>query len=185
MSLKIKGSVLRSRLAFIEEHSGKKGLETVFGQLPARDQTALQGLLASKWYPFELGSRLDLAIVTALGGGKADYFLRLGEASAERNLGSVHKDFLVPDDPHGFLARAPMIYSFYYDQGRREYRSVGPREAVLITFDAEAFSAADCLTVVGWHKKALEMCGANEVRVVEEECRARGGAVCRYRLTWT
>jgi hypothetical protein len=28
------------------------------------------------------------------------------------------------------------------------------------------------------------MCGATNPRVVEEECRARGGNVCRYRLSW-
>ena len=77
-----------------------------------------------------------------------------------------------------------MIYSFYYEQGRREYRKEGEREAVLTTHDAETFSAADCLTVVGWHRKALEMCGARQVRIVEEECRALGGTVCRYRLAW-
>ena len=54
----------------------------------------------------------------------------------------------------------------------------------LVTRDAETFSAADCLIVVCWHRKALEMCGAAGVQVSEEECRARGGAVCRYRISW-
>ena len=74
--------------------------------------------------------------------------------------------------------------SFYYDKGRRDYAKLGPREAMLTTHDAETFSAADCLTVVGWHTKALEMCGATGVRVSEEACRARGDAVCRYRVSW-
>jgi hypothetical protein len=60
----------------------------------------------------------------------------------------------------------------------------GAKEAVLTTHDAETFSAPDCLTVIGWYRKALEMCGATTVRIVEEECRARGGAVCRYRVSW-
>jgi uncharacterized protein (TIGR02265 family) len=181
---KIKGSVVRSRLAFVEELAGRQGLEDVLGRLPADDRTVLSSLLATKWYPFELGRRLDDAIVQALGGGKEDFFLRLGEASAEKNLKTVHKDFLVQGDAHAFLARAPMVYSFYYERGRREYRKEGPREALLTTHDAETFSAADCLTVVGWHRKALEMCGVKGARIVEEECRARGGNVCRYRVTW-
>ena len=91
----------------------------------------------------------------------------------------------MPGDPHAFLAKAPLIYSYYYDQGWREYEKTGEREAVLTTRDAETFSAPDCLTVVGWYRRALAMCGANGPRVVEEECRARGGDVCRYRLTWS
>ena len=61
----------------------------------------------------------------------------------------------------------------------------GEREAILTTRDAETFSAPDCLTVVGWYRRALEMCGAREPRVIEEECRAAGGACCRYRLRWS
>jgi hypothetical protein len=41
------------------------------------------------------------------------------------------------------------------------------------------------MTVVGWYRKALEMCGCVAADVVEEECRARGNSVCRYRLTWS
>ena len=91
----------------------------------------------------------------------------------------------VAGDPQAFLAKTPLIYSYYYDQGRRDYEKVGDHEAVLTTRDAETFSAPDCLTVVGWYRRALAMCGARAPRVVEEECRAKGGSVCRYRLRWS
>jgi hypothetical protein len=29
------------------------------------------------------------------------------------------------------------------------------------------------------------MCGAKEPKVIEQECRARGGKVCRYRVSWS
>ena len=72
----------------------------------------------------------------------------------------------------------------YYETGRREYRQTGDTEGVLTTYEAETFSTADCLTVVGWYRRALQMCGAKDVEVVEEECRAKGGTVCRYRVSW-
>jgi hypothetical protein len=182
--IKIKGSVLKSRLAFVEEQAGADGLARVKGRLDAADQRALARILPTAWCAFELGHRLDEAIVQELGGGRSDYFLRLGEASAERNLSGVHRAFLRPGDPHGFLAQAPEIYAFYYDRGRRTYERAGEKEGVLTTHDAETFSGPDCLTVVGWYVKALQMCGARDVTVVEEECRARRGAVCRYRARW-
>ncbi len=55
---------------------------------------------------------------------------------------------------------------------------------MLTTHEAETFSTADCLTVIGWYRKALQMCGAKGVKMVEEECRAQGGDVCRYRISW-
>ena len=181
----IKGSVIKSRLAFVEQHAGKEGLEQVLATLSREDQDALKHFVAVQWCPFELGRRLDDAIVRVLGRGKTQFFERLGAASAETNLTTVHKAFLTHGDPHAFLAKAPQIYRLYYDTGHREYERTGEREAVLTTFDAETFSAPDCLTVIGWHKKALEMCGVSNVRIVEEECRARGGTVCRYRISWS
>jgi uncharacterized protein (TIGR02265 family) len=116
--------------------------------------------------------------------GRSDFFERLGAASAEKNLASLHAGYLTPGDPQAFLAKAPQIYSLYYETGRREYTQTGPTSGVLTTHDAETFSGPDCMTVVGWYRKALEMCGAQNVSVTEEECRARGGSVCRYRVHW-
>ncbi|MBA3346486.1 MAG: hypothetical protein H0T44_14520 [Gemmatimonadales bacterium] len=39
--------------------------------------------------------------------------------------------------------------------------------------------------LAGWYRRALETCGISGVRIVEEECRATGGKVCRYRVRWT
>ena len=180
----IKGSVVKSRLAFVEENFGKEGVNRVLATLPEPDRKTLASILTVKWYPLDLGTRLDEAIVNALADGKPDFFERLGAASAEKNLTGVHRSFLSVGDPHAFLTRTPAIYSMYYEKGRREYKKTGDRSATLTTYDAETFSAPDCLTIVGWHRRALEMCGAKNARVVEVECRATGGSVCRYQLSW-
>jgi uncharacterized protein (TIGR02265 family) len=181
----IKGGVLKSRLGFVEEIGGSDAIKRVLAALAEEDRKSLGAILTVKWYPIDLGTRLDHAIVQVLGGGSPDYFERLGAASADRNLTTIHKAFVTVGDPHSFLARTPAIYSMYYEKGRREYQKTGDRSAVLTTFDAEVFSAPDCLTVVGWHRRALEMCGATNVQVREEECRSRGGAICRYRVSWS
>jgi hypothetical protein len=180
----IKGAVLKSRLAFVEEHAGKDGVRRVLEALPEADRRTLRMLFTSNWYPFALGKALDDAIVRVTGSGRTEFFQRLGEASAEKNLAGIHSGYLTRGDAHGFLAKSPSIYSLYYQAGRREYQQTGAKEGVLTTHDADTYSAADCLTVVGWYRKALEMCGVSRPRVMEEECRASGGKVCRYRVAW-
>ena len=122
----IKGAVLKSRLAFVQDHSGKDGLQRVLAALPEGDQRTLRMLFTSNWYPFELGKALDDAIVRALGGGRPEFFERLGAASAEKNLTSIHSGFLTKGDAHAFLAKSPTFYSLYYESGRREYTPAGP-----------------------------------------------------------
>jgi uncharacterized protein (TIGR02265 family) len=181
---KVKGSVLRSRLSFVEGTFGEEDLRRVLESLSAEDQEALDRMLPSTWLPFEVGRRLDDSIVKVLGGGRPEFFERLGIASAEKNLTTVHSMFLTPGDPHAFLAKAPHIYRLYYQTGRRDYEQTGEKAGVLTTTDAETFSNADCMTVIGWYKRALEYCGATNPQVVEEECRAKGGEACRYRVSW-
>jgi uncharacterized protein (TIGR02265 family) len=181
---KVKGSVLKSRLEFVRTEFGEAGLNKVLDSLSEEDQKVLGRLVAVTWVDFDVGKRLDDAIVKLVGGGSTRFFERLGEASAEVNLASLHSAFLTPGDPQAFLAKAPQIYRLYYDVGWREYHKTGEREGVLTTHEAETFSKTDCMTVIGWYRKALELCGARNVRIVEEECRASGGSVCRYRVSW-
>ena len=103
----VKGAVLKSRLAFVEEHAGKDALAKVIASLPADDQRSLRIVFTSNWYPFELGKRLDDAIVQVLGKGRSDFFEKLGEASAVKNLGGIHSGYLTRGDAHGFLPRRP------------------------------------------------------------------------------
>ena len=97
----IKGAVLKSRLAFVERQAGKPALEQVLATLPPDTQRTLRMLFTSNWYPFAIGKALDDAIVQVLGGGRPEFFEKLGEASAEKNLGAtgVHRRFLVESDP--------------------------------------------------------------------------------------
>jgi uncharacterized protein (TIGR02265 family) len=180
----VKGAVLKARLSFVEQNWGKPALEKVLASLSREDQETLRVILTVKWYPFAIGERLDAAIVRELGGGRTEVFERLGAASADANLSSVHKGFLTPGRPHVFLGKAPQIYGFYYETGRRTYEQTGETAGVLTTYDAETFSAPDCLSVVGWYRRALELCGVTNVKIDEDECRARGGAVCRYKVRW-
>ena len=180
----VKGGVLKSRLQFVEDAAGKEAVQRVLAALSDEDRKSLGMLLTAQWYPFDLGKRLDAAIVKELGNGREEYFERLGEASADKNLTTVHRNFLTQGDAHGFLAKAPTIYKLYYGNGRREYERTGEKSGRLTTHEAETFSAPDCLTIIGWYRRALQLCGVNDVRVVESECRARGGSVCRYEVSW-
>ena len=180
----IKGCVLRARLQFVEENFGRQAGEQLVQSLGADDQQKLRSILNSQWYPFDLGTRLDDAIVRLVGKGDRDFYERLGEASAFRNLTTVHAAFVTEHDPHAFLRKADEIYSAYYEKGHRDYRQTSPTSGVLTTRDAPVATVGDCGTVVGWHRKAMEICGARDVEVVEEECRAKGGSVCRYRVSW-
>lgn len=116
------------------------------------------------------------------GKGDRKVFEDLGAASAREKLTTVHKTFVAGKSSRSLLEKAPLTYGFHYDTGRRTREPTGPTSGALRTYEAGSFSAADCLTVIGWHRGALAMCGATEVTTQETACRARGDAVRSYEI---
>ena len=174
---------MQSRLEFVRERGGDAAVQRILARLSEEDRKACAHILTAAWYPFDLNERLDDAIAAEMNIGDR-VFLLMGEKSATHNLSASHRVFATGRDPHGLLRRAAQIYQAYYDTGRREYEQTGEKRAVLRTYDSKSFSKHDCLTVVGWHRKAIEMCGGNNVRVIETKCRATGGDCCEYVCEW-
>lgn len=182
----VNGAVLLARRNFVTTEHGEEAWQRILGQLSEEDRETLGGvILTSQWYPFPLNARLDVAIVSTLGRGADSMFEAIGAQSARDSLEGRHSHFLAPGDPQRFLAKTDRIYDAYYDTGYRTWEATGPTSGVMTTHEAETFSRADCLTVIGWYKEALRLCGARNVEMVEEACRAQGGPCCRYRLSWT
>jgi uncharacterized protein (TIGR02265 family) len=184
--MKVKGNIVKARVKFVKTQFGEEAWEKVLASCSDDDRKLLGGIITnSAWFPFDVAERLDKAIVDVLGGGQTRVFEQIGRASARENLGGVHKGMLTPGDPEAFMKKADMVYRFYYDTGHREYEPTGPTSGILTTYNAETFSTADCATVIGWYREGLEMCGASNVEITEEECRARGGECCRYSVKWS
>jgi uncharacterized protein (TIGR02265 family) len=183
--MQIRGTVLHARKTFVKEHFGSEAWEKVLQALSDESKEVFQGLIISAgWYPFSVGENLDQAIVDILGKGNPKIFEEIGVQSARDNLSGAHKTFLAQGNPQYFMATANTIYQFYYDTGYRTYEKTGPTSGIMTTHEAETFSTPDCFTVIGWYKEALKMCGAKNVQMEEETCRAKGGPYCRYRVQW-
>ncbi|HZI09127.1 MAG TPA: TIGR02265 family protein [Myxococcus sp.] len=183
---RIKGGVLISRLNMLRQHGGQVRVDEVLRRLPPEDQAVLRKMiLPIAWYPMELNLRLDSAIAEVLSPeDKRRAFIDMGRASAEESLHGAQHVFVRPGDPHFLLSQAPQIYRFYYAVGSRTYEKTGPRAAVLRTFGAENVTEADCLTIIGWHERAIELSGGRSVSVEHPLCRARGAPHCEYHCAW-
>jgi uncharacterized protein (TIGR02265 family) len=182
----IKGNVLVSRLAFVRGRGGDGAVDAVLSRLSRQDQDALRGwILPIGWYPLDLNLRLDAAIAAVLSPeDRSRVFLEMGRASAESSLNGPQRPYVKEGDPHFLLANSARLYATYYAVGRREYERTGETSAVLRTYDAEGVNATDCLTVVGWHLRAIELSGGKDVKIVETQCRVRGDPCCEYTCSW-
>jgi uncharacterized protein (TIGR02265 family) len=180
------GNIILARRTFVQKRGGDGLWEKVLSHLLPEDAKSLRRtLLVTTSYPLALNLKLDEAIARELypADGKRA-FLEMGRASADVNLMGPQRAFVREGDPHHLLSFAEAIYAYYYGQGRRIYQRTGPKSAMLTTMDAPPSTPGDCLTVVGWHERAIELSGGKEVQVVETRCRSKGDTVCEYKCTW-
>jgi uncharacterized protein (TIGR02265 family) len=182
----VKGTLLLARLKYLRSR-GPEDMERVMKRLSAADQQALRGmLLPSTWYPAGLLLRLELTIAAVLArGDRQQLFLDLGRFSADTNLGptGIQRPYLRAGEPLFLLRNLPRMYSAQHSDGTRSCEETGPRSATVRTEGGET-SGDDCLTAVGWLKRAIELSGGRIVTVEETQCRARGAPCCEYVCRW-
>lgn len=183
---RIKGSVLIARLNLLTKQGGAGRVQAVLQRLSPADRKVLEGVIMPiGWYPLELNLRLDAAIAEVLSPrDRNKAFIDMGRASAEDNLNGPHHVFIRKGDPHFLLSHAPEIYRLYYAVGSRTYEKTGARSGVLRTLGAESVTPEDCLTIIGWYQRAIEMSGGRDVRIDHTRCRARGNGHCEYLCAW-
>ena len=175
----VKGTLVVARMKYLRAQ-GPETAERVLRRLSQADQAVLRGmLLPSSWYPADLLLRLDMTAAAVLANGdRRALFLDMGQFSADTNLGAtgVQRPYLREGDPHFLLRNVPRMYASQHSAGARTYEQTSPRSAVIRTVDGEETDAEDCLTAVGWLRRAIELSGGRAVLVDETQCRARGAS---------
>ena len=183
----VKGSLLISRMRYLRSR-GEEETERVLRRLAADDQAVLRGmLLPSSWYAADLVARLETTVVALLSrGDRRELFLDMGRFTADANLGpkGVQRPYLREDDPHFLLRNVPRMYSAQHSDGVRTYEQTAATGAIVRTLDKGETTPEDCLTAVGWLKRAIELSGGRIVTVDETRCRARGADSCEYVCRW-
>lgn len=183
----VKGTLVLARMKYLRARGGDE-TERVLRRLSAADQQVLRGvLLPSSWYPGDLLLRFEMTIVALLArGDRKELFLDMGRFTAETNLGptGVQRPYLREGDPHFLLKNVPRMYAMQHRGGQRTYEEAGRRAATIRTLSGEEPNAEDCLTAVGWLRRAIELSGGRIVTVEETRCRSRGAECCEYLCRW-
>jgi hypothetical protein len=185
---RVKGMLLVSRMKYLRAH-GAGAMRAALAMLPPSDRELLDGtmLLPSLWYPAGILDRLDEAIATSLADGeRAAVLLDVGHFSADLNLGpsGVLRPWVRENDPHALLREVPRIHASLHGGAERAYERTGERSAIVRAARVDGREGNDCLTTVGWLRRAIELCGGRDVQVLEAGCLSKGGECCEYRCEW-
>lgn len=185
---KVRGALLLGRLRYVRG-LGVPVARRILDSLEGEDRRLLEegGVQPAEWYSARLLDRLDGAIAaTAANGDREAALVAIGHSTADASFGLTGplRHHLGKHDPHALLSEVSRVHAGFHGAGERGYVRMGARAAILRAVRGHRNGGGDCLTNVGWLRRAIELCGGRDVQVSETACIGRGGSACEYRCEW-
>lgn len=183
-SYHVQGSLLKSRIMYIHFTHGAMAIKQVVERLPAEAKEVLtKSIFIGEWYPITILLHLDRAIMDVFSPGNDKIYEDLGAFSAGINLSGAYEP-LVRKDIHEFLQHTAMLHRAYQDFGEAQYIMISEDAALLQVLYPQPPPENYCKSGIGYFRRALELCGGNNVSVRMTGCQRNQDAFCEYRLEW-
>lgn len=180
---RIKGTKIKSKLAFVEGSLGAETLEAVIDHLPPEIREDLRRVLDLGWYPIRLYNQLLEAIVEVAGGGDQAVVDQMGRETAEYQARHAYSVYFRNGDPRALLQAMVPMHSQINQPGRLELVDHGERSLSLLVFEPPT-TLLSCRLARAFYQRAMELVGGDSARVIESACRARGDEHCRFDMRW-
>lgn len=184
--MRVKGTAYQARVKLLEVKLGEAECASFLSRYRAEHPGFPDRVLVTTRIPVEDFLAFNDAIVDRLYGGDEASLWELGEKSAEWSLQQgPYANLLSYEQIDRFAARAPVMWSNFFDTGRARSRTTP--EAVELWIEgvpAEVRHVYFEYAVVGYFRRGMELLGA-EVETTCLEGFSRGDAVVHYRLAHT
>ncbi len=168
-------------------YHGDAAWRQVQGALTVEERSAVEGpILANAWYPLDLCSRLERAIVDACADGDERICIDVGSYTAAVNLASLYRTYQAGgEDPSSFYKKLERLHPKLYDFGSMSVVEPMGRKEVHLLHDFEGFATrTNCLASIGFFRGAGISVAIPGLVVEEVSCQARGNANCLFVARW-
>lgn len=179
----VKGTKIKSKLAFVENTYGEETLQRVVEKLSPEDRRVLKSVLDVAWYPIDLYYRLLEAIVEVAGAGDPRVLDRMGREAAEYQAEHAYGAYFRSKDPRSLLESMIPMHAQINKPGTMEIVDGGERRLSLV-IGAPPTTLLACRVAKSFYQRAVELVGGSAARVVESACQARGDGHCRFDVRW-
>ncbi|HMJ10982.1 MAG TPA: hypothetical protein VK524_06220 [Polyangiaceae bacterium] len=181
--MRVKGTVIIARLDFARS-KGPEVLERFYAALDPGTREMLQGVLPNQWFPYELNCEITRVIDRVAGSGDLSLCEEMGRFACDANVPRFLRAFLRLGSIEFFLNRAAAAWRAHYDTGSMEVIKLGPKKVRLRLVGIPNECHAQCLSVVGFVKRAGELTGTTIASGSVTACRERGAQECELTGSW-
>jgi hypothetical protein len=183
--VEIKGIPIIDSLEAVRRRDGQEALDRITQQLDGDAKRLMEAkLLPNAWYSLDAFAKFLEVDVRLTAGGNESLLVGRAEAVVEHQLRGVYKVFARLSSPHSILKRLATIHSTYFRNAEVRFESTGERQAIV---EYGGFMSQHRImrpVLVGFYRKALEVCGAKAASVSFLPPGPDGAPSWALRLTW-
>ncbi len=178
----MKGVGLANVQHYVEHEHGAGAWQRVLESLDAADAHEIATAVAVGWYEVALFARLLRAIDRVCGKGDLRLLRRVGAHEVEQDFNRVLRMFMRVLSPEHIFKAEARLWKHFQDSG--EWSSSPVEGGMDATLAGWAADAALCEELAGYLEKLTELAGGHDVRVLHDECRARGASRCVFKYRY-
>ncbi len=184
--MEIKGTAILAIRDFVKDNFQEKFNEWI-NSLPNDSKLIYTGAIdSSRWYPLEAGGIVPTKKTAELF-YQNDYkkgALEAGRFSAEKALTGIYKIFVKAASPSFIIQRASRIFATYYQPCKMEVVENVDRHVLVEISDMTHSDVVIEYRIAGWIKKALEISGAENVKVEFLKSMTNGDPTTQININW-
>ncbi len=187
LNYKIRGSIIGSRLAYIEDCWGTSSKSQIISHLPIKDRNLIKNLLfENTWFDFATLLLIDKIIINKFANGNNKFLHELGRFSAEYNFNYLPKQ-LVEQDLIKLFKNCSRINALSQNFGQFELEksSVNNQIGQVILLHRYPLDIPSnfCISTLGYFERLLELLGYYVIKACEITCSPEAG-LHRYEICW-
>jgi eukaryotic-like serine/threonine-protein kinase len=180
---KVKGSLLIGALEFLKMRG--PDFQAVLTRIDPVLAAQYAGvILPMAWIALHEYVDLLRAAERTLGASDGALTLRVGRATADRELTTTHRLFMQTTTPAMAVERIPQIFRTYHQPGKAKVEPA-PAGGYRVTVEGlNPDTLPHALVMSGFYHRMLELAGAQDVRSAVVSCRERGDDATVTTLRW-
>jgi hypothetical protein len=180
----IKGTVLIDTLQAIKARAGEPEVAKILAQLDGEGKAVFGGLISpSSWYPLDIFVDFLEADIRETASGNREVLIARSEKVIEGQLHGIYKVFVKLGSPEFVIKRISAVHSTYF-RGVQIIPEIEDNRAVIKYVGFKSGHAIMGYVILGFYRKALEICGAKDVRVNFTIPISAGAEYAELIITW-
>jgi hypothetical protein len=182
----IKGSAVRDTLSMVQERLGDQGYRRILDLLDEETRRVIceTRILPTAWIPLDQFVSFLKAEVTILYDGDAESLVAASERLIERHLHGIYRLFIRLSRPESIIEKIAAIHVTYFN-GVQIERKLEKNSGTIRYTGFEKQHRLMEFAIRGFYQKALQLCGAKQVKTEFTTHIDDNAGFAELALTWT